>query len=76
METLLVRKGFEIVEIATPGQLDWDIIEGAYRHEGIDPGRFFRTVSSHGTGEAKRDLQQWIRTHKFSSHMRVIAKKR
>lgn len=75
METLLVRKGFKIVEIATPGQLDWDIIEGAYRHEGLDPGRFFKTVSRHGTDEAKRDLQQWIRANNFSSHMRVIARK-
>jgi SAM-dependent methyltransferase len=76
METLLVQKGFEIVEIATPGQLDWDIIEGAYRHEGLDPGRFFKTVSRYGTDEAKQNLQQWIRVNNFSSHMRVIAKKR
>jgi len=76
IETLLVRKGFEIVEIATPGQLDWDIIEGAYQHDGLDPGRFFKTVSRYGTTEAKRDLQGWIQTNHFSSHMRVIAKKR
>jgi SAM-dependent methyltransferase len=76
IETLLVRKRFEIVEIATPGQLDWDIIEGGYRHEGLDPGRFFKTVSRYGTNDAKRDLQQWIREYNFSSHMRVIAKKR
>ena len=76
MEILLERVGFDIVEISTPGQLDWDIIEGGFRHEGIDPGRFFRTISHHGTAEAKQDLQQWIRTHNFSSHMRVIAKKR
>jgi len=75
METLLVRKGFEIVEIATPGQLDWDIVEGAYRHEEMDPGRFFKTVSRYGTDDAKQDLQQWIRANNFSSHMRVIAKK-
>lgn len=76
IERLLDRVGFNIVEISTPGQLDWDIIEGGWRHEGIDPGRFFSTVSCHGTGEAKRDLQRWIQTHNFSSHMRVIAKKR
>lgn len=75
MAALLVRKGFEIVEIATPGQLDWDIIEGAYRHEALDPGRFFKTVSRYGTEEAKRDLQHWIRANNFSSHMRVIARK-
>jgi len=76
MEALMVRKGFEIVEITTPGQLDWDIIEGAYQHDRLDPGRFFKTVSRYGTAEAKRDLQQWIRDNHFSSHMRVIAKKR
>ena len=75
IEMLLVRKGFEIVEIATPGQLDWDIMEGAWRHEGMDPGRFFKTVSRYGTDEAKRDLQYWIMTNHFSSHMRFIARK-
>lgn len=75
MKTLLMRKGFEIVDIATPGKLDWDIVEGAYRYEVLDPGRFFKTVSRYGTDDAKRDLQQWIRANNFSSHMRVIAKK-
>jgi len=76
MKILLERNGFEIIEIATPGQLDWDIIEGAYKHDGLDPGRFFKNVSQYGSAEAKRDLQQWIRANHFSSHMRVIAKKR
>ncbi len=75
IEKLLLRKGFEIVEIATPGQLDWDIVEGAYLNEGSDPGRFFKAVSRYGTEEAKRDLQQWIRANNFSSHMRIISKK-
>jgi SAM-dependent methyltransferase len=75
MEILLKRKGFEIVEIATTGQLDWDIIEGAYRQEGVDPGRFFKTVSRYGSYEAKRDLQKWFQVNNFSSHMRVIARK-
>ncbi len=73
---LLERVGFDIIEISTPGQLDWDIIEGAYRHEGTDPGRFFRTLSKYGTAEAKSDLQGWIRRHNLSSHMRLIARKR
>lgn len=75
MEIFLKRKGFEIVEIATPGQIDWDIIEGAYQEECIDPGRFFKTVSKYGSDEAKHDLQRWIRVNNFSSHMRVIARR-
>lgn len=73
---LLERSGFELLEISTPGQLDWDIIEGGYRQEGTDPGRFFRTLSKYGTAEAKADLQVWIRNHNLSSHMRIIARKR
>jgi len=73
--TLMAQNGFEITEIATPGQLDWDIVEGAYTKEGLDPGRFFKTVSRYGNDEAKRDLQQWIQANNFSSHMRIIARK-
>ena len=73
---LFKKAGFEIVEVSTPGQLDWDIIEGGYIHEGLDPGRFFKTVIKYGTEEAKVQLQSWIRKYKFSSHMRVIVKKR
>jgi SAM-dependent methyltransferase len=76
MKTLLECNGFEIIEIDTPGQLDWDIIEGAYQHDGLDPGRFFKTFSRYGTAAAKRDLQHWIRANHLSSHMRVIAKKK
>ena len=76
LEILMKRNGFEVVEIVTPGQLDWDIIEGAYRQEELDPGRFFKTVSRHGADTAKIELQRWIQENNFSSHMRVIAKKR
>jgi len=75
MATLLTRKGFEIIEIATPGQLDWDIVEGAYLHDGVDPGRFYKTVSRYASDKAKQDMQQWIRVNNFSSHMRIIAKR-
>jgi len=73
---LLERSGFEIIEISTPGQLDWDIIEGGYRQEGANPGRFFITLAKYGSTGAKADLQAWIRKHNFSSHMRIIASKR
>lgn len=76
IKILLERNGFDIVKVDTPGQLDWDIVEGGYLHEGLDPGRFFKTVSRYGTDEAKHDLQQWIRRNHFSSHMQIIAQKR
>lgn len=75
IEAMLTRTGFKIIEISTPGQLDWDIIEGAYNQERLDPGRFFRSVIRHGTESAKRSLQKWIRENRFSSHMQVVARK-
>lgn len=75
LSSLLDSVGFEVVEVLTPGELDWDIIEGCYLHEQASPGRFFKTVSKYGTDVAKKELQDWIRKHKFSSHMRVIARR-
>lgn len=75
MSKLLQRAGFEVVEVTTPGELDWDIVEGAWRAGEGDPGRFFGTVAQHGTAEAKTSLQGWIRAHGFSSHMRAVARK-
>lgn len=74
LTALLERAGFAVDEVTTPGELDWDIVQGRYVSEGLDPGRFFRTVHKHGTDEAKRALQGWIRDAGFSSHMRVLAR--
>jgi 2-polyprenyl-3-methyl-5-hydroxy-6-metoxy-1,4-benzoquinol methylase len=73
---LLERTGFETVEIATPGELDWDIVEAGYIFEGLDPGRFFKTLSKHGTDDSKKELQIWIKKSNLSSHMRVVARRK
>ena len=75
MKILLERSGFIPVEISTPGQLDWDIVESSTVAEHAEPGRFFQSVIKHGSPEAKRSLQEWIRNNNFSSHMRVVARK-
>ena len=67
--------GFKLLEISTPGQLDWDIVEGGFFKEALDPGRFFKTVALNGSVKAKKELQSWISRHHFSSHMRIIAQK-
>jgi SAM-dependent methyltransferase len=73
---LLEKMGFILIEVSTPGQLDWDIVEGGYRQEALGPGRFFSMVSKYGSVQAKKDLQSWIGSHNFSSHMRVVAQKK
>ena len=75
VELLLKQKGFEIVQIETPGKLDWDIVNGVYVDENTDPGRFWKTVSKHASAQATDDLQKWIIENRFSSHMRLIVRK-
>ncbi|MBM3249749.1 MAG: class I SAM-dependent methyltransferase [Candidatus Omnitrophica bacterium] len=73
---LLTREGFEAVKIETPGQLDWDIVEGAIVNDSIKLGKFWETFARKGKSEAKDELQDWIRRNNLSSHMRVLARKK
>jgi len=72
---LLKKCGFEIVEISTPGRLDWDIVEGMIRNEGVRLDRWWNSLAFRGTEGSKEELQEWIARNNLSSHMRVIAKK-
>lgn len=72
---LLERIGFEIVEITTPGKLDWDIVEGMIKNEGYNAGAFWGSLAKESGNECKEELQAWIAKNNLSSHMRVIAKK-
>ena len=72
---LLERSGFKIMEISTPGRLDWDIVEGMVVNEKIDAGRFWNFLADRGSHECKRELQDWISKYKLSSHMMILARK-
>jgi SAM-dependent methyltransferase len=72
---LLERIGFEIVEISTPGMLDWDIVEGMIKNEGIKQGKFWDLLAKEGSEMCKKELQNWIAKNNYSSHMRILAKK-
>ena len=72
---LLKRIGFDVAEITTPGKLDWDIVEGMIKNEGVNLGRFWNLLAKVGTEEAKEELQSWVSQNNLSSHMRILAKK-
>lgn len=72
---LLEEAGFEIVEISTPGKLDWDIVEGGIRDEGLELDRFWKILAYEGSDSCKKDLQDWISKSNLSSHMSVLARK-
>lgn len=67
--------GFEVEEISTPGQLDWDIVEGTILRDGIDAGRFWSLLAREVTDSCKQEFQSWLSRHGLSSHMRLVARK-
>jgi len=75
IEKMLRSVGFRILDLSTPGKLDWDLVEQAHFQEGVSLGRFWETFAQVGTEQAKLELQEWISKHKLSSHMRIIAQK-
>jgi SAM-dependent methyltransferase len=72
---LLESNHFSLERVDTPGKLDWDIVEGMYREEGIDPGRFWRLLADQMGLATKNSLQAWISENGLSSHMRMLARK-
>lgn len=72
---LLQQNGFDIIQVSTPGVLDWDITEGMMRNEGVRLERFWHLLSEKADESCKQGLQQWITNANLSSHMRVLARK-
>lgn len=75
IERLLKRLGFEAAECVTPGRLDWDIVEGMIRKDGVSLGRFWDHLCQEGTEQCKAEIQAWISRNRLSSHMRVLARR-
>ena len=72
---LLEKHNFKVVEVATPGKLDWDIIENMIKKDGAEVGRFWKLISDINDEKMKQELQNWITSSNLSSHMRIIAQK-
>ena len=72
---LLKRAGFEVVNVETPGKLDWDIVQGAIDQQYLKVHRFWQHLARKGSAGCQQDFQKWLAKHKLSSHMRVLARK-
>ena len=75
LKILLRKNKFVVEEIETPGQLDWNIVEGMILEEKAKVGDFWQSLARSKDVEAKKALQDWIKAHRLSSHMRILAKK-
>ncbi|MBI3693966.1 MAG: class I SAM-dependent methyltransferase [Acidobacteria bacterium] len=67
--------GFVVEEVSTPGQLDWDIVEGAIANDSATTDRIWRLLARNGSERCKREFQAWLSRHGLSSHMRILARK-
>ena len=69
---LLVSCGFSVLELTTPGRLDVNIIENNLLHV---TDRFWQSFITHASEKAKQQLQEFLASYQFSSHMMVVCKK-
>ena len=51
-------------------------MEGMIINEKVNVGSFWKLFAEQGTPDAKKDLQNWISQHGFSSYMRILARKK
>lgn len=72
---LFERVGFEVMEISTPGELDWDMVENAIKNENFALYRFWNSLAKRQNDNCKKELQGWITKNKLSSHMRILVRR-
>lgn len=75
MEQLVRRVGFELVELATPGQLDVDIVRNIVGENASIPlNRFVKQIIFEVSDDVREAFQQFLQAHRLSSHVRVLAR--
>lgn len=71
------RHGFEMIEFSTPGMLDLNIVEEAYRkNPDLEIPRFIRTMIQKDDEQMKSDFQTFLQVNKLSSFVRIVARKK
>ena len=75
--TLLERRGFEIRELSTPGQLDVELVLNALREEPtIELPVVIDDLIRHRDGHVQQVFQEFLQQAGLSSHLRLVARKR
>jgi len=75
---LLERAGLEVLETATPGELDTDLLKNAFFTDGIDPERFpfLFHLFSNSDENVLRSFQEFLKANLLSSHLWIISRKK
>jgi predicted dehydrogenase len=74
---MLEQTGFEVIELSTPGQLDVEMVERAYRADPTLPlPRFLKDLMTHRSPDDRRQFQEFLQRARLSSYLRVAARKK
>ncbi len=66
---LIQRSGLNVLQVATPGKLDLDIL---FNSKELIKDRFWRNVVKQASSKEREDLQEFVASHGLSSHMFVV----
>lgn len=77
MQVMLEKKGFEVVEVMTPGVLDAELVHKMFTGGQMtrENNPFLYQILVEKWDEVKEDFQNFLVKHNLSSHMWTIARK-
>ncbi len=76
LRTAIQAAGFVAAEISTPGRVDVELIKHALeQREKMAPMDFWRHAFTFGGQEMEADLQMFLQRRRFSSYVRVLARR-
>jgi len=73
LSLLMEKKGFEILEMTTPGKLDVDIVSKQLQDVQCS---FIRDLLAESNDQIREGLQKIIQETRMSSHMMIVARKK
>jgi len=76
LKGLFERHGFECLELSTPGILDLEIVAAALKEDpAVTASAFIRDLGLNGSGDAKREFQEFLQANLLSSYGRILIRK-
>ncbi len=73
VKLLIQRSGLNVLQVATPGKLDLDIL---FNNRELIKDRFWRNVVTQASSTEREALQEVVASHGLSSHMFVVCERR
>jgi len=75
LKMLLLKTGFEIIDISKPCKIDIDIVLNYAKEDEIECDNFTKYLLFETDEKVKENFQRFLQKNRLSSHIRVIARK-